>query len=193
MSTTDTSSVLSHDHEDQLTYCAVHPDRETSLRCNRCGRYMCVECAVQTPVGYRCRECVRGIEDKFYTATSNEYLASAGACGILTGIATAIVGFISLPLLFVLILGLPVGGAIGEAGLRASQRKRGRQSGVWAALGAVGGGLVGALAAVFIRFGSRALSAPVDVLFRLTFSNIGVLLFIGIVAFAVYSRFKVRI
>ena len=48
-----------HEHEpitvEETTYCAVHPDRETSLQCNRCGRYMCVECAVHTPVGYRCR------------------------------------------------------------------------------------------------------------------------------------------
>ena len=92
-----------------------------------------------------------------------------------------------------LILGLPVGGAIGEAGLRASQRKRGRQSGVWAAVGSVGGGIIGLLAVILIRFGSRLFSIPVDTLFRLMFGNIGTLLFIGIVAFAVYSRFKVRI
>ncbi len=193
MSTTQPSPVLPHEHEEELTYCAVHPDRETSLRCNRCGRYMCVECAVQTPVGYRCRECVRGIEDKYYTATSNDYLSASGACGILTGIATTIVGLIGLPLLFVLILALPVGGAIGEVGLRASKRKRGRQSGIWAVLGTVGGGLVGAMIALYIHFGARMARIPINGVFSLLFSNIGVLLFIGIVAFAVYSRFKVRI
>ena len=45
------------DVTDEVTYCAVHPDRETGLRCNKCGRLMCAECAVPTPVGYRCREC----------------------------------------------------------------------------------------------------------------------------------------
>ena len=49
---------------DGLTYCEVHPDRETSLRCNKCGRLMCTECAVLTPVGYRCRECVRGQQER---------------------------------------------------------------------------------------------------------------------------------
>ncbi len=41
--------------------CANHPERETGLRCNRCGKPICSQCAVQTPVGYRCRECVRGL------------------------------------------------------------------------------------------------------------------------------------
>ncbi len=190
---TQTSPVIPHEQEDELTYCAVHPDRETSLRCNRCGRYMCVECAVQTPVGYRCRECVRGIEDKFYSATGTDYLSAAGACGILTGVATALVSLIGLPLLFVLILALPIGGAIGEVGLRATKRRRGRQSGIWAALGTVGGGLVGAAVALVIHLGARIARVPLNGLFQLLFSDLGALLFIAIVAFAVYSRFKVRI
>ena len=41
-------------------YCYNHPQRETVLRCNRCERPMCTSCAVLTPTGYRCKECVRG-------------------------------------------------------------------------------------------------------------------------------------
>ncbi len=37
--------------------CAWHPDRLTMLSCGRCDRPMCVNCAVETPVGMRCREC----------------------------------------------------------------------------------------------------------------------------------------
>ncbi len=51
-----------------VLYCTVHPNVETALRCNRCGRPMCNRCAVRTPVGYRCRECVRGQQQVFYTA-----------------------------------------------------------------------------------------------------------------------------
>ncbi len=40
-------------------YCANHPDRETYLRCNRCDKPICTQCAVLTPTGYRCKECVR--------------------------------------------------------------------------------------------------------------------------------------
>ncbi len=42
------------------TYCANHPGVETSLRCNKCGKPICAKCAVRTPTGYRCKECVRG-------------------------------------------------------------------------------------------------------------------------------------
>ena len=65
---------------EELHYCTVHPDRETSLRCNKCGRYMCVQCAVQTPVGYRCRECVRQQDDKFYNVGDMDYPVIFGIC-----------------------------------------------------------------------------------------------------------------
>lgn len=78
-----------------VLHCANHPDRETMLRCNRCNKPICPECAVQTPVGYRCRECVRGQQDKFYTATaSNQALAYAAAfgCGIVLAIGAFFLG-----------------------------------------------------------------------------------------------------
>jgi hypothetical protein len=37
----------------------VRHARETLLRCNRCDRPMCTECAVQHPVGLRCKECIK--------------------------------------------------------------------------------------------------------------------------------------
>ncbi len=32
-------------------YCYVHPNRPTSLRCNRCNRPICADCAILTPTG----------------------------------------------------------------------------------------------------------------------------------------------
>ena len=37
--------------------CHWHPEVETGLSCNRCGKYICAQCLVQAPVGIRCREC----------------------------------------------------------------------------------------------------------------------------------------
>ena len=37
--------------------CYRHSDRETGVRCARCGRPICPECMVSTPVGIRCPEC----------------------------------------------------------------------------------------------------------------------------------------
>jgi hypothetical protein len=76
-------------------YCYVHPDRETSLRCNRCERPICVQCAVRTPTGYRCRECVR-VQQKIYnTAEWYDYLVGFGASSILSLIASILLVVIS--------------------------------------------------------------------------------------------------
>ena len=53
----------------ETLHCYKHPDRETLLRCNKCGRPICQDCAVQTPVGYRCKECIAEQQKVFETAT----------------------------------------------------------------------------------------------------------------------------
>ena len=45
--------VVGSDGEPESLTCANHPDRETLLRCNKCGKPICISCAVRTPVGYR--------------------------------------------------------------------------------------------------------------------------------------------
>lgn len=197
----DTTSV------EELTYCAVHPDRETALRCNKCGRYMCVDCAVRSPVGYRCRECARGIEDKFFNASEADYVIIAAVCAALAGTAGAIAQAANIPLLFMLILGLPVGGGIAEAALRAVQRRRGRQSPVIAGVATALGGLLGAGIALYLTISNaysqiaaqlpaeaRAeIPAPsLDQIFTAVASDFRLLIFLGILVFAVYGRFKMR-
>ncbi len=39
--------------------CYRHPDRETWVLCQRCGRPICGECQTPAPVGVHCPECVR--------------------------------------------------------------------------------------------------------------------------------------
>lgn len=191
---------------EEVTYCEIHPDRETGLRCNKCDRYMCAECAVQTPVGYRCKQCVRQHDDRFFNAGQNDYLILGGVTAGLSALAAAIMGAISLPLFLVLLLGLPAGGAISEAVVRATKRRRGRQSGTVAAASAVVGGLAGAMLQVYLAFQSRigaiaaangvpaeAMSVPFDLLFQAVLNDWAVLLFIAMIAFAVYSRFRMKI
>lgn len=180
---------------EELTYCAVHRDRETSLRCNKCGRLMCTECAVPTPVGYRCRECVRQHEDKFFTATQADYAIVFGTSFALTAIGAFVISAISF-LLVAIIAAVPAGGAIGEAGIRATQKRRGRYSPQIAAAGALVGGAVGGVAHTFSvvsqRTGGRV-ELPLDLVVRATFSDLTLLIFIGIVTFMVYGRLRMRI
>jgi membrane associated rhomboid family serine protease len=50
--------------EPTTTACYRHPDRPTRLGCSRCGRPICNECAIATPVGYRCPECIEELQSR---------------------------------------------------------------------------------------------------------------------------------
>jgi len=60
--------------EVELLYCYRHAKVETGLRCNRCSKPICPKCAQHTPVGFRCPECMREIEDRFYSQVQGNYL-----------------------------------------------------------------------------------------------------------------------
>jgi membrane associated rhomboid family serine protease len=40
-------------------FCYRHPDRQSFIHCQRCGRTICPECQTQAAVGVQCPECVR--------------------------------------------------------------------------------------------------------------------------------------
>jgi len=91
--------------ESNTLYCYIHPNRETSLRCNRCERPICTQCAIHTPTGYRCRECVREQQRIFNTAEWYDYLIGFGTAAALSLIASILLlvisGFIGFFMLFV--------------------------------------------------------------------------------------------
>lgn len=187
---------------EEITYCEVHPNRETSLRCNKCGRLMCADCAVLTPVGYRCRECVRQHEDKFYTSTQLDYVIVATICAGMSGVAGYFISAVGLFLILMVFIAIPVGGVVGEAALRAIQRRRGRQSAYIGAAASVIGGMVGgaiyhySVLSDYVRQitgGRGGLQIPLDQVFNATIQDVSLLVFVGIVAFTVYGRFKMRI
>ncbi len=70
--------------------CYVHPNRPTMLRCNNCERPICVSCAIRTPTGYRCKECVQGQQKKFDTALWSDYVLAFFIGAIGSGIASVL-------------------------------------------------------------------------------------------------------
>ena len=81
--------------EETALTCYIHPNRETSLRCNRCERPICASCAVRTPTGYRCNECVRNQQRIFDTAEWYDYIIGFSVSAILSLLASIILSVIS--------------------------------------------------------------------------------------------------
>jgi dolichol kinase len=99
---------------------------------------MCTSCAVLTPTGYRCKECVRGQQKVFETARWWDYpiaVAVAGALGVVGSLVSNMLGF------FILFLAPVAGMIIAEAVRLVTRRRRGR----WLPLAAAGAALVGSL------------------------------------------------
>ena len=46
--------------------CYRHPEVETGLRCNRCNKLICAQCAQRTPVGFRCPDCIMDVKERYY-------------------------------------------------------------------------------------------------------------------------------
>lgn len=109
--------------EGEVLYCVNHPTRETLLRCNKCGRPICLDCAVQTPVGYRCKDCVRQQQAGFYNIRTLDYLAAAVVSPVLGFAGALLTGTVGWLTIF---LAPIAGGLIAEAVRWAARRRRGR-------------------------------------------------------------------
>jgi hypothetical protein len=113
-------------HSSTPTYCANHPGVETSLRCNKCGKPICAKCAVRTPTGYRCKECVRGQLKIFNTAVWYDYLLgslTAAILGFFASLLASLVSGLSFIGWILIVIGAPTAGMIIAEGVRLVTRK----------------------------------------------------------------------
>ena len=101
-------------------YCANHPGVPTSLRCNRCEKPICIKCAVLTPTGYRCKECVRGQQKVYETA---QWIDFPLACG-LAFIIAFLGSFLAQAMYFLIIFVAPIVGTIIAEVVRVVVRRR---------------------------------------------------------------------
>ena len=133
--------------DEEVLYCANHPTVETMLRCNRCSKPICTRCAVQTPVGYRCKECVGQQQAAFYSGGAIDYVIGGAIALVLGGIASYLMTLIGA-WFFALILGPAIGIGIAELVRRAVRRRQSRYLWLVVAGGIVAGSLPSLLLAL---------------------------------------------
>jgi hypothetical protein len=106
-----------------VLFCTNHTTRRTNLRCNRCGRPMCTRCVRLTPVGYRCKDCIREQQDVYFNATALHYIIGAIVAlplGAIGGFLSDVLGF------WVIFLAAGAGTLMGRIVFRLIGRRRGR-------------------------------------------------------------------
>jgi hypothetical protein len=107
--------------------CATHPNVETDLGCSKCGKPICPRCAVQTPVGMRCRECAQVRRIPTYNVGSATMLRAAGAAvaaGIGIGVAWAFFNLVTY-IFYGVLAGIGIGYVIGEIVSLATNKRSG--------------------------------------------------------------------
>ena len=113
---------VADDAEAPALRCYRHPDRETWVRCGRCDQPICSRCAMQGPVGFRCRECGRPAYDPLTSMRPSQLaigLAIAVAGGLITGLMASRIGC------FGLFVAWFAGGIVADAIMRFVGFKRG--------------------------------------------------------------------
>lgn len=171
----------------ETLYCANHPQRPTQLRCNKCGKPVCAKCVVRTPVGYRCKECLRAQQQVFETALWYDYVIAGVLAALLAGLA----GFFAVLVQFFVVLLAPLaGGVIAEIVRAAVRRRRGR----YLTLVATGAFVLGCtplillplLGALFVLLTEGGGGALLGLLWRVLWS----LIFCVLGASTVYARLR---
>ena len=129
-------------------YCTYHPTRETMLRCNRCEKPICMKCAVHTPTGYRCKECVHSIQRNYDNTTWIDYASGFIVTSILSAITSILVVMVSRFFWgLIILIGAPAAGAlIAQAAQLALRRHRSKTLFLTTAAGVV----IGVIPAVIV-------------------------------------------
>jgi MFS family permease len=168
------------------TYCVNHPQTETLLRCNKCGKPVCLKCVQRTPVGYRCNECLGLQRAGYYNATTFDY-ALAAVIGIFLG---ALGGFVMLLIggfwIVAIFAGPIAGGIISEVIRRVISKRRGRYVALVACAAVAAGGLGMLLLPALPLLLAGVPGGLVRVLF-----NIGFWIFLALALSTTYARLRI--
>jgi hypothetical protein len=132
--------------DDGALHCYRHPDRETWVRCGRCDRPICTKCAMQGPVGFRCRDCGKPVIDPLTSMKPRQVVLG----GLVSVAAATLGGVIAMQLGFwAIFVGFFAGGLVADVVMRVTGYKRGP---VMVTI-LLGGIALGALIAVGLSYG----------------------------------------
>ena len=172
---------MSLENNPQL-FCYNHPNRETHLRCNKCERPICSSCAVLTPTGYRCKECVKGQQKIFDTNHWWDYPLGAVVAFVLSLIASLLVRYLSF---FALIASFFVGIGVAEAVRFVLRKRRSRRMPWVVAISAFIGSILLNLSTVMLVFAFTG-----QITFSSLFSLLYPLAYAVIISVSAYYRLK---
>jgi hypothetical protein len=131
--------------EEHTTVCYRHPARETTLRCNRCSKPICADCARRTPTGYRCPDCIREQKRVFDTAQPQDFILgflSAAVLSLIGGLLMRLVSGIGFFFIFFIVaIGTGAGVLIADLVRRVINKRRSRPLFITIAAGVALGGL----------------------------------------------------
>jgi len=172
----------------EVMYCINHPETETLLRCNRCLEPICTRCAIRTPVGYRCPQCVRQNRSPLYATEPQHAVIAAIVSFALSSIAGALVTQLGLLLTF--FLSASAGGLIGEAVLRLGHGKRGRTIQIISGAGIVLGAMAGPMLWAGIASGSLSALLANPMMILTSLFNIRLILYAVLAVGAAVARLR---
>jgi hypothetical protein len=135
----------------ETLHCYRHPDRETWVKCGRCDRPICPRCAIQGPVGLRCKQCGKPAFDPLTSFTATQFVLGvvvAILSGAAAGFFAARIGFFSI------IVAYFAGGLIAEIVMRVTGYKHGPVMLAIVLGGILLGSTVGAVAAFLVDYGT---------------------------------------
>ena len=175
---------------DAPVFCVNHPKTETLLRCNKCGKPVCIKCVVRTPVGYRCKECMNIQQAGYYNATPVDYAIVAMVGTIASIIAGGIAAALGSWWFFAIFYAPAAGGIIAGIIRWTIQKRRGKYIWLVACATLVIGGFVGAgglplFSVLMAGYGRFALGSMFGAIF-----NLGFWIYIVLAVSTVYARLR---
>lgn len=136
--------------------CANHPKRETYVSCSTCGKPICPDCMVYSPVGIKCKECARLPRSARVVFGPDRWarslaaaLVGGGVVGFVYYLLLSAVGFFFLAFL----VGAGIGYVIGEMVLRAARFYRGVEPAAIAVAGTIWAFVFPPVLSAVVRFG----------------------------------------